>query len=466
MGERRGLLVAATLAIGAACLVVFATQGRPGLSYDSVVYASTLRVRQASDSWSFSALWPPGLAAVVVVVGTGWGIVLVNTVACAANVLVTYVLGLRAGLPNAWSLALAGVVAFSAATAFTFVMLWSEPLFVVAINLALLALVTIWHERRLSPRWCAVLVLAVNTAALLRFAALPMIALAGVVVVVVGARSARRGGAAAGVLIAAFCTLGFVAVALWNISQGSPPTGPRQPSQFDVIQVALYAFHTVGAFLLNTGGGAWLILPGVLACAAVAAFVVRRPRFIAVDDAVVPVVAWVAVYFAFIIVSSLTTWIDVIGFRLLLPGQSAALVVLGAALHRARTPVTFAVVYAAAVATSTVVQEPWSSNLDYSRDVVRWEQEAAAIDDAVPAGATIVSDDPHGLAWVTGRDEIRGFPDAGPRPPAPYFTHGNRLADTRPGDYIVILDGGDAPPDLPAADRVASGRGYVVYRAR
>lgn len=425
-----------------------ALRGGPGISADSVAYTGTARVLAETGEWAFSPLWPPGYPFVLALVGTGPGLVALNVAAAAAHLALVHALS-RAVLGGPVASAVAtGLVATSLSVPLLFSMMWSEPLFVLCVDAVLLALARLQRDGW-DPRWVTVLVAGANGAALLRYSSVALILCVGLVLVAGGAGRGTSSRIRA-VLATLACAASVLAVAGANLVRGWGALGPRLESRFEPVEV-IQQLASAASLHLSFGlsrsslvGLVVLVAAGALLVAwsrAGGTALLRHPAAV--------VGTWTIVYLGFLVLSAVRTNIDPLGFRLLAPVAPAVVIVLVRAVgdlfrpRARRVAVASAAAYCAVGATFSLL---WSfPDVPWVGHALRTEQPlpalAATLDRVAPTGTPVVSDAPWLVVLATGRDEVVGFPDAGPWPDdRPFWVYRTTLDHAAPGDVAVVFD--------------------------
>jgi hypothetical protein len=460
----------------AAIMWLFVDRGGLGVSYDSVVYASTRRILEAGGGWQFpTSLWPPGEPTILGLVGTGTGALLTNLVALVANLSLCYAITravggrpLLAGMVTAW-------VALSAATVSVFSMMWSEPVFLVATNAALLAAVRIHQLRTVRTPWAAVLVSTVNVACVFRYAGVVLIGFAGLAVLVALFPRMRWRALLPAAYAVAGSSVALGLVAWSNLASGQPAMGSRGSAASTPLETVQQLLAIPAAFAINAPNVTWQFGTVVLlAGAPVAAWAVRSVGIrVLIEHRAALLLAWVALYVGFLAFSEATTYIDTLDYRLLAPVQVAGAVLVGMVSERAvRRLSRGAVVIGAGtvLGLTAVMLCGWivanrSDIPSFASYQASLADVPALIDETVPPGAPIASNLPQRLGAITDRDLIVGFPDAGPRPAdAPAYMPVFKRSAVRSGDFVVWFHGrGEPDPTWSLVERAPD---VSVYRVR
>lgn len=427
MARSRGVQPALAAALAAlmtvpAVAVTIASRHGLGLSPDSVFYVSAARAVATSGqltdlSGTPLTLFPPGLP--LLLGAAQWtGIEataaarLLNIGGVAITVLLSYLLARLVLHSRGWALAVAAVVSLSSSTTQVFSMLWTEPLFVVAVVTTVLLLTRAVLAQRISWWGIAAVAVAVWCATALRFTGATLLP-----VVMFGTLLARRRDGwprAATVAVAATCfsALGLAAIAARNIALGTPALGERFGSGTTLPEILDDTLTTVGRYVVPTTAAGWLVLliGGLLAALAVYAGL----RAVATRDwAVVLLAGYLAVYLAFLIYGHLTATVDPVDFRLLAPVFTTGLILVCYALLTlvAAHGAAWRVVAVAALALTLVAnlislvpraaRSTAADNELYNSPAMRDSALAASLAGLPPGG--IAATDPVRAYWVSGR---------------------------------------------------------------
>ena len=229
------LVVLAGLVAYPAVMIVVATTNGPGISIDSVSYASAATSFAESGhlltyDGSALTLFPPGFPAVLgalMAVGASLSTatVVVNVVAVGVTVVATYFLARQVLLGAGWSLVATAVVSVLAATVRVGSYLWTEALFTALVTVALALLA--WAVRnRQAPWWLVVasgvLIALATTVRYVGVVAVP-------IVMVAIAWAARNSRVIKTLVAGAVGVAGLVVVALRNVLIGASAFGDRYP---------------------------------------------------------------------------------------------------------------------------------------------------------------------------------------------------------------------------------------------
>lgn len=467
--------VAAALSVVPVLMMVVATRQGIGISPDSVTYASTLRVLEQTESWSFASLFPPGFPAIVALLGLS-GTLVINGLAFWLNMMTSYFLALEVTESVRLSLWILAWLAVSTFHVQVYSMLWTEPLFCLIVNLMLLTLARVHRARYLSWRQVALLITLLNAACLLRYAGAALILFAAIAITVaLGGAPTRR--LATGAAIALLGTTALAATFAANVLSGQSVMGPRLDSVVGLKSLILQLLDAVAQRATNLplqGVGLtvglplitfvlWLLVRWVWRLGAREAF--RHPMTI--------LLGWLGVYLAFILYSEMTTWLIPVNSRLLAPILSSAAIVALFALRQTapikpgRALSAVAGAYLVVLVSLTLIWADFAGDRGLAFSSTRfttWDL-PQAVDEVVPSDAILVSNQPVLLAWLTGRDLVRGSPDAGPAPSGAVYTQ-DVSAALQPGDYLVWMDpfqDRGLPPES-SLDTLFRGDSYTIFR--
>lgn len=446
--------VGAAAVIAVSLLLVATRRDGLGLSYDSVVYASTARELAETGRWSFSVLWPVGLPALLAIVGVG-----VGAVALAAVTLVTYLaasalLALRATGSHWVTVGVTAWLSVSLATISTYSMLWSEGLFNTAVACVLLGLVRSQQRGRADLRSAVMVVGGLIAAGLLRFAVLGLLPPAFIALAL--ADRSRRGGLNA-VAIVGIGSAGLTFSMVRNLIVGAAPTGPRHASGFSPWEVVTHLPRVLASLVTNVRTSDPTALGVVALVLVVFASIAAVRRY----PTCVPLVVVVTGYVGFLLASAAVTTIDRPDYRLMSPvlAPLTCLVVAGMRAgmsRRSRWPALASIAYLSLTALSTTY---WATHVGPPGGQLTQRPGLVAAVAALPDDAVIATNKPLDVVQLTGRDLVVGFPDAGPSA-EPYYLPVIDLAAVE-ADYIIALDFVGSP--LPEWQKVAGGSTFRIY---
>lgn len=362
------LILLGLLAAYPVVVIVLATSSGILLSQDSVSYLSAARALGAGDGLiAFDGqpltLFPPGLSLVLGGVeglgGSAEIAAVVLNAACAALIVVgTYVLGSLALRSSWWGLAAAGVVSLSAPFTYSYVWLWSEPLFTVLV-VALLVLLA-WAIRSSRASWWIVIVsgLLVGGAVSVRYVGYVLLPVVGLGVW--WASRASVNAAASGRALSR--TVAAIAIALVvpviivvrNLGAGSGPFGDRYPGVRTLQDSVADAVGVLGTFALPPAPFGVAVVIGSLI--AVLIVVALWSGLMDRDRVVLLLGGFVLLYVAAIVWSQTATRLDPPTARLLTPAVPALAVLALGGLRTLLDRVRRDVVALAAGSPSTVVR--------------------------------------------------------------------------------------------------------------
>ncbi|HXY91642.1 MAG TPA: hypothetical protein VEP49_04140 [Acidimicrobiia bacterium] len=256
----RTVLAAVGLAVLASVIVLVATRHGPGTSPDSVQYVASARNLVAGRGFTGSGgdtltSWPPGYPGVLAVglelgLGVNTTARVVNVVAMAAIVLLTFVL-LRRHVRSTWLVLIAtGLVAVSPTLLRTADMIWSEPLFCALLLAFVLVLESLVSGRRHRVAWFVACVAAVWAAALVRWAGIALIPAGMVAIGVTPPRERwiRR--------VLVFAVGAGLVPALWfvrNVTTGDSIAGARPTLDRTVSETARTLLLGIGRIVVPDG---------------------------------------------------------------------------------------------------------------------------------------------------------------------------------------------------------------------
>lgn len=329
-----------------ALLVLWATTRGPGLSPDSVYYASAARSWAAGDGLvqydGQPLTWfPPGLS-MLLGAGEAAGVdlltsaVLLNVAAAAGVVWLSYRIARDLLESQAWALAAALLVGTSSALFGVHVMLWTEPLFMCCALLTLRLLQLGIRERRFPAGRLLALVLVVGAACSLRYVGIVLVPLVALGVFLAWhdtpGPTPRGPAALRALVVAALAALPALGIMLRNVALGAAPMGERARPDTDLVEVLDRTLQTFGSFVDPRGGVTSGATPlGVLLAALmVTVFLMTLLRW---GPQHWLLCAYLVSYVAAIWWAALTTQLDAIDQRLLAPALPL-LVILGLAVVR------------------------------------------------------------------------------------------------------------------------------------
>ncbi len=251
----------------------------------------------------------------------------VNVLCAGALVLLTFAIGTLLCRGPGSGLVSAALVAASIYLPGTFRMLWSEPVFSVAVMVVLGVLVAAIRRRRLRGRGAATLVVAANVAALYRYIGLALLPAIFLGVWWAGAGRSRGSRLRDAGLITAGAAAGATVNLLRNAAVGEDLTGPRYGSQFEVTSAA---WSFARAFANPFVGQRSALLISLAVALAVANLLVGcLGAWRARDSAFAFVLVAFVCYSGALVMAEVGTRLDPIGDRLFVPLVAPASLLLG-----------------------------------------------------------------------------------------------------------------------------------------
>ena len=436
----RDILTVGFIATVSLVLVAYGTSSGPGISPDSVSYAAAARSLANGDglldfTGEALATFPPGLSLVLgglVALGIDLNaaVVIVNLVALAITVVLTYILA-RLVLPTfAWSIAVTALVAWARVTTEVFSMLWSESLFVPLV--LAIAIVLVRGYRRGHVTWSDVVLISVALALLIsvRYSGIFLIAAVFLTVLLMPTSTPIvRLGRALTVIVLPFIVL--FAIVMRNIRNGQGILGDRYPSAQSLQGALVSATEALGSSIMWRGTTSITIIIGAFAVvlALVGSWWGLIHRF-----ATLPVTILAFTYAAGTVISQSSTRLDDASERLGYPVYPliAVLAAMGlwvmvrTAWRQIRerwpnvsAPVTKVIALAPTVVVALLVIALGLANsvrfaIDAHRDglgyrhVERQESETAQRIKELPPDAVLATNEPWLVAWL--RPESVTFP--------------------------------------------------------
>lgn len=248
------------LIILAILFLVVATLRGPGLSPDSVVYASV--ADSIADHGTFTifngevlTIFPPGLP---ILLGIGkrlginfqFSVVILNALSLAISIFTAYLLANLVLSSSAIAFLVAACFGLSLSIHQVYSMLWTEPLFI-ALSLIAIFLVTrsiVEEKFGLEQIW--IVGLLVSAASLLRFVGVTLLPAIFVGAFVANKKNGLRASIWSSFIAVLIASLGVLISVARNISLGAPPFGYRYPSDVQIISVAKAAIISLGKSLM------------------------------------------------------------------------------------------------------------------------------------------------------------------------------------------------------------------------
>jgi hypothetical protein len=446
-GVRRVLELAAIAAVALVPMILVAAASRhgPGASSDSVGYAVAAKSFATTGQFTYwdgtaYTIWPPGLALILsffdrIGADLDVAVVVMNTLAAGAGVALTYLVGLTLTASRRGALAAASIVAVLSTTTDVYRMLWSEPIFCV-LCLAALCLLARTSISRPGPISVVAIAVTISITCSVRYLGIALIPVAGASLLLATIDRGLAKAVAIGMVTSIASSAGLALVVARNLMLGSPAFGPRTGSHYSAVQAGSDVVATFGRYVWPTSGPRLAILLGVPVAVLIALGVVAvllhtgRPR-----RAGIPVVLFTCAYLGLLVASEMSTAIEPISARYVLPifGPAVVLAVVGGqwllrsarelhwasarfghgeSLSRLAVVVLSAVFIGAGILflvgngrsiAHVVATSP--ENLGYNSAQVR-DSELAAATGRLQGGVT--SNDPIQVAWATDRVPVFG----------------------------------------------------------
>lgn len=419
-------------------VTVLATWRGPGISPDSVAYASA--AHQLTETGSLTMFdgghlrfFPPGLPLTLAglsLLGVPIGVaaILLNCLAASGTVLVTERIAVRATGSPVLAAACAATLAVSMGNVSTNAMLWTEPVVGLTTAIWILLLQRLYANAALTRADGVALALVITVSYAYRYAAIFMIAVTVVSVAVVYWRRGRARAVALSAVLGAGTMIGLAGLAVENARHGIAPLGHRAPSTLDATDVGWQVVTSLGALLINTAEAPLALTraAGVVVVAAMVTLLVRaggpmrllrHPRIWRTSP-LTPIVFATSAYWVFLVASELTTAINPIGYRLLYP-ILPAMIVLGVIGARALLigsrhqiarrlwhirPALFAA-YLTVLACGGIGWAFTAADRGVGYNQVGLRDDAwVPVVRQLPADAGLISNGPYVAHWLTGRE--------------------------------------------------------------
>jgi hypothetical protein len=424
-------------------LTILATRRGPGISPDSVLYLSGARNLAAGRGYDSYALqpiteYPFGLPAVLALGakagidprdGARW----LNALAFGALVPLTFVLA-RRHLRRTWlAVGSALAVAWAAPLLGVFSEAWSEPVFCVLTVGLVLVLEEIVATRARAPRWLVAAALLASVGFAFRYAGITLLGLPVLIIVVAARSDGSRAAITRAVTYLSLAAVLPAVVVSRNLVAGSSVFGPRASGIETLGGVVHSLAVTARTWVLGGSTVAavlgWVVLVAVvsLVLLGVAASRGRAPASPSRDTAsLLPLVALVVGYVAYLAVSELVTNINAIDSRLLSPVYAPAVVLFAVALDHliagglvarqrwlAACLAAMVGVWLLASLGQSVARAHHDADDGEGYTASSWVgSEFVAAFRRVPRGARVYSNYADGLYAVTGREPIFDSPAA------------------------------------------------------
>mgnify|MGYP000314681641 FL=1 len=245
--QRRALhhiLVISVMSAVPTAFIILAMWNGPGISPDSVSYASAARSLAAGQGFldftgEHQSTYAPGLSvflSVLLGIGVPFNIAVAgtNVVALVATVSLTYFLAINVSLTRSLAIAATIITTWNRTTIEIFSMLWSEVLFV-PITLGSVLLLVVAFRRRTLPWSFAIPIAALLSLAVTMRYAGAFFAFAATIASFVVPRDSWRTRLVQGALMGGLPAITLAGIAAINISSGVEPLGDRYPSERSVI---------------------------------------------------------------------------------------------------------------------------------------------------------------------------------------------------------------------------------------
>lgn len=305
-----------------------------GLSQDSVIYmaaAHNLALGQGLTSLDGTpiTLWPPLYPATLALLTRLLDVDIlvlaraINIILAALVVLLTGVYARQLRITPAFGLGAAAMTAWAYPLVATRIMAWTEPPFVLFVLLALMALTHYITHRRL--RALVVFAIATALATVTRYIGVILIPIGLVVYLAYSqGRWATRLATALGLAAIAAAPLALVLARNWLVS--GRLIGSRHPPTLTLMQNVTATIHVATGWFRPAAladNGFVVLVVVLLAQLVVAAVILAYPQRRETRDSVlhlnVPAVLFIVGYVAFLLVSTLSTNLNLIDDRYLIP---------------------------------------------------------------------------------------------------------------------------------------------------
>ena len=307
-------------------IVFVASRQGPGMSSDSVFYASAARAFAATGelvtySGAPLAAWPPGFPLTL-----GWAIRLgldlesfataLNLACVALVVLLTYQLAVVTLKSSGLALLSALLVSAAASTVRVFSMLWTEPVFAVLVLVTLVVLAHAAGEMETNWYWLLIVAVAVTVATLFRFAGFALIPVVALGVALAFRRRGWIRAVSIGFAAAVAASVGMLLVLYRNLLLGGSLLGTRAPNPHSARQILWASFADLSQYLLPVKT-ALATEVGILIAVLLLFAVWRIVR--ARNLGLLVVAAFVVIYWPFLWYSAFSAGIDLPNERLTSP---------------------------------------------------------------------------------------------------------------------------------------------------
>lgn len=442
--ERWCIPILILLILHAVAIVLLASSLGPGMSSDSVFYASAARSfaetgELVTHLGSPLSAWPPGFPVVLggaLRVGLDLELfsVALNAVCVALVVLLTYSLGHVTLSSPLLALLSAGLVSVSASTVRVFSMLWTEPVFSAITLATLVLLVRAVREQRFGLREVSMAAVAVSAATLVRFAGVTLIPVVAIGAMLAVRRSGWVRATALGVASGLTASAGMVFVMYRNIVFGGTLLGTRAPNPHSVRSIVFATLDAMSQYVLPVK------TPLAGEIGAVAAILLLLSVWLAFRAGLYPmwiVAGFVAIYWPFLWYSANRAGIDVPNERLTAPILGPMVVLtfyvlrdlyvrIAANYDSRRTAksvvlnsIRLLVVLFVALSATTSLRVGWGYAISMSRtgmghnSVASLSSPLGASLASLPPEARIAANDANHAYWASGRRPIIQSPRIG-----------------------------------------------------
>jgi hypothetical protein len=308
-------------------LVLLASLRGPGISVDSVDYASAAQsLANSGGLLTFTGVpltnFPPGYSALLgLLAATGISIetvaVCVNAVCVALLVILTYLLARSTVASANIALAAAAIVSLAASTVRVYSMLWSEAPFTALALATLLVLTRALGRSSIRVRDYVILALGASLATSMRYVGFLLIPVIMVGVYLIEQQRGRARGAVAALIAGAAASIGLIVVAARNLALDAAPLGERFPGVRTIEAGIKDTIFTLGSYVAPPETTTLTAEVGVLIglCIVVGAWSALRAR----NRGLVLLGLFVAVYWAVMWWSQASTRLDTISDRFAAP---------------------------------------------------------------------------------------------------------------------------------------------------
>ena len=469
-------------------MILVATANGPGISVDSVSYAS------AAESWAANgqlfayngsdlSIFPVGLPVFIgTLMATGaslsGAVIGINAISTALTVLAAYFLGRQVLLNPAWALLAAAGVALSASTSRVGSFLWTEPIFSALISWSLVLVA--WALRTRRGDWWIPLAAGALVSAATAYRYVGVVAVPSIAIGVGWAATQRRLSKA---LLAGFVgSIGLIASAGRNVISGYPPLGERYPGSIDEQGAVLGLVRLWGEYLAPSSTTNLTVVFGalVLVLLICGAWLLSIGR----NGPGVLVAGYVGIYWLAILVSQVGTRLDVaterFGAPVLGPSIILVLVAVRALWHvmsrqlsdatgqdprsTSRWLLGFAMVVVVGIVGLSALQAFRFASDGFQQGLGLDSKESKSravtlVAADLPIGAVVASNDPWQVWWSGNQGAVLDYP-----PSRSEWPDGRVDADIDnlltaiddQGSLIVVLDSG-ARSYLPIDEFIALG---------